>query len=262
MNEASDPTVVERNTEPPEQGRIGDMTDALVLVHSPVPQPGVRHVGTIAPALNELGYRVATATMATGDPVPSPERCPLIVIMGAAESANDDSVPWLAAELAYVRRALDSGTPVLGICFGGQLLARALGATVGRAPRPERGFVTLGSADPAVLPAGTWMEFHYDAFTLPPGAVELARNDVGVQAFRHGPHLGLQFHPEITPDVFASWVAAWPPKARAAIGAQLDLPGLTDEIARRAEASASACRDLVARFCAWSARSAPPAVRG
>ncbi len=238
------------------------MTQALVLVHSLAAASGVRRVGTIFPALREQGFAVTVATLvAGGDPVPEPDGLGVLVIMGAAESAYDDTVPWLAAELAYVRRALDSGTPVLGICFGGQVLARALGATVGRAPRPERGFVTLGSADPAVLPAGTWMEFHYDAFTLPPGAAELARNEVGVQAFSHGPHLGLQFHPEITPDVFASWVATWPPKARAAIGAQLDLPGLTAEIARRADASASACRDLVARFCAWSA-SAPPTVRG
>jgi GMP synthase (glutamine-hydrolysing) len=229
------------------------MTRALVLVHSPLAESEASHVGEIAPALREQGFAVTVGTLvAGGDPVPEPDRLGVLVVMGAAESASDDSVPWLAAELAYVRRALDSGTPVLGVCFGGQLLARVLGATIARAPRPERGFVTLGSADPAVLPAGTWMEFHYDAFTLPPGAVELARNDVGVQAFSHGPHLGLQFHPEITPDVFASWVAAWPPKARAAIEAQLDLPALTAEIARRAEASAAACRDLVARFCARS----------
>jgi GMP synthase (glutamine-hydrolysing) len=237
------------------------MTHALVLVHSLAAASGTRRVGTISPALREQGFTVTVGTLvAGGDPVPEPDGLGVLVIMGAAESAYDDTVPWLAAELAYVRRALDSGTPVLGICFGGQLLARVLGATVGRAPRPERGFVTLGSADPAVLPAGTWMEFHYDAFTLPPGAVELARNDAGVQAFRHGPRLGLQFHPEITPDVFASWVAAWPPKARAAIEAQLDLPALTAEISRRAETSANACRDLVARFCAWSAETAPRAV--
>jgi GMP synthase (glutamine-hydrolysing) len=229
------------------------MARALVLVHSPIPEPGGHYVGTMAPALRELGYEVTVGTLVDGGaPVPEPEHLDVLAIMGSAESASDDTVSWLPRELAYVRRALDVGTPVLGVCFGGQLLARALGGTVGRAPRPERGFVTLGSADPAVLPAGTWMEFHYDAFTLPPGAVELARNDVGVQAFTHGPHLGLQFHPEITPDVFASWVAAWPPKARAAIEAQIDVPALSAEIDRRADASAIACRDLVARFSARS----------
>ncbi|MBA3906637.1 MAG: type 1 glutamine amidotransferase [Pseudonocardiales bacterium] len=232
------------------------MARALVLVHSPLPEPGGHYVGTMAPALRELGYTVTVGTLVEGgEPVPEPEQLDALVILGSAESASDDSVPWLSRELTFVRRALEIGTPVLGVCFGGQLLARALGATVGRAPRPERGFVTLGSADPAVLPAGTWMEFHYDAFTLPPGAVALARNDVGVQAFTHGPHLGLQFHPEITPDVFAHWVAAWPSKARAAIEAQLDLAALTAELNARAEASAAACRDLVARFCARQASS-------
>ncbi|HEY0814141.1 MAG TPA: type 1 glutamine amidotransferase [Pseudonocardia sp.] len=239
------------------------MARALVLVHRPLPDPGGHYVGTMVPALRELGYAVTVGTLVEAcAPVPEPAELDVLVIMGSAESAYDDTVSWLARELTFVRRALDVGTPVLGVCFGGQLLARALGATVGRAPRPERGFVTLGSADPAVLPAGTWMEFHYDAFTLPPGAVELARNDVGVQAFTHGRHMGLQFHPEITPDVFASWTAAWPPAARAAIEAEVDLAGLAAEIDARADTLAAACRDLVTRFAARQAGSTRSAGAG
>jgi GMP synthase (glutamine-hydrolysing) len=224
------------------------MARALVLVHSPVPEPGGRHVGTIAPALRELDYDVTVGTLIeVGDPVPEPEQLDALVIMGSAASADDDSVSWLARELAFVRRALDVGTPVLGVCFGGQELARVLGGTVGRAPRPERGLVTLDSADPAVLPSATWMEFHYDAFTLPPGAVEVARNDVGVQAFTYGPHLGVQFHPEMTPDVWAAWN----------LKADIDLVALTAEVDARADTLAAACRELVARFHARSVASAP-----
>ena len=136
--------------------------------------------------------------------------------MGSAHAAYDDELPWLAPELAYLRRAVDVGTPVLGICFGGQALARVLGGTVGRAPMPERGLTTVESLDPAV-PAGPWMEFHHDAFTLPPGATPLARSEAGLQAFAHGPHLGVQFHPEISPDVFAAWAESWSPADRAAV---------------------------------------------
>ena len=120
---------------------------------------------------------------------------------------------------------------MLGICFGAQLLARVLGGTVGRAPRSERGFTRLDSTDEAVLPAGEWLQFHDDAFTLPPGAELLAANAVGVQAFRHGPHLGVQFHPEITPAAFDAWVESW----RAAgeldrVAAATDLPALKAEM--------------------------------
>jgi GMP synthase-like glutamine amidotransferase len=224
------------------------MARALVLVHSPVPEPGGRHVGTIAPALRELDYDVTIGTLIEdGDPVPEPDQLDALVIMGSAASADDDSVSWLARELAFVRRAVAVGTPVLGVCFGGQVLARVLGGTVGRAPRPERGLVTLDSADPAVLPSGTWMEFHYDAFTLPPGTVEVARNDVGVQAFTFGPHLGVQFHPEMTPDVWAAWN----------LKANIDLVALNAEVDARADTLAAGCRELVARFHARSVANAP-----
>jgi GMP synthase (glutamine-hydrolysing) len=224
---------------------------ALVLVHAPVPGPGERDVGTVAPALRAQGHTVAVASLVAGS-APPPDRFDLLVVMGSDEAADDDTVPWLAAELALLRAALDAAVPVLGICFGGQLLARALGGTVGRAPHGERGFVALGSADPAVLPAGEWMEFHDDAFTLPPGATPLAATAAGLQAFRAGPHLGVQFHPEITPEVFAAWRAAWSPATTAAERARLDLDALVAEVAARAPAAAAACHALVARFCGLS----------
>ena len=74
--------------------------------------------------------------------------------------------------------------------------------------------MTLDSADPDLLEPGTWMEFHNDVFTLPPGATLLARNEVGLQAFALDRHLAVQFHPEITPEVFAAWTAVGVPRAR------------------------------------------------
>jgi GMP synthase (glutamine-hydrolysing) len=223
---------------------------ALILAHSAVPGHGERNVGTVGPALHEQGFDVLVGSLVPGSaPVPAPDEVDVLVVLGSAESAYDDTVPWLASELTYLRRAVDAGTAVLGICFGAQLLARVLGGSVARAARPERGFVTLGTADPDVLPAGTWMEFHYDAFTLPPGAVPLAYNDVGLQAFRFGPHLGVQFHPEITPEVFASWRSSWTAAKAAGVAADLDVDALTAELDARAAASAAGCRALVARFC-------------
>lgn len=229
---------------------------ALVLAHDDVPGRGSRELGTAGPALAALGLDVVVTTVLPGGPaVPRPESAAVLVVLGSPESVADDTVPWLAAELALIRRAVGARVPVLGICFGAQALARVLGSTVGPAPRSERGFVALDSAAPEVVPAGTWMQFHDDAFTLPPGAQALARNDIGVQAFVHGPHIGVQFHPEISPDVFAAWAEEWRETgsyaevaAQTLQIAQTDLAALTAEIAERAPAAERACRDLVSRF--------------
>lgn len=136
---------------------------------------------------------------------PDPERFGLVVVLGSPEAAYDDRVPWLGAELAMVRQALRARTPVLGICFGGQLLARALGGRVERAPAVELGWRPVGTRRADAVPDGPWLEWHNDRFEVPPGATELARNDAGPQAFALGPHLGVQFHPEVTPEMLVRW---------------------------------------------------------
>lgn len=225
---------------------------ALVLVHDEVPGRGAAEVGSVTPALAELGFDVVVTTfLAGGPPVPEPDTVAVLVVLGSAAAADDDSLPWLGPERAYLIRAIELGVPVLGICFGAQLLARVLGGTVGRASRSERGFVRLTSTDPDVLADGEWLQFHDDAFTLPPGAELLAVNEIGVQAFRHGRHLGVQFHPEITPTAFAAWVDAWRATGELAqVAAATDLAALAAEIEARAETAAGACRQLVHRFCA------------
>ena len=231
---------------------------ALVLVHDSVPGRGEVEVGTVGPALAGLGFEVTVATVVTGAPAPDPARFDVLVVLGAAESAADDGVPWLALELDLIARAIAHTTPVLGICFGAQALARVLGGQVARAPRSERGFVTLGSADPDLLEPGTWMEFHDDAFTLPRGATVLARNEAGLQAFALGPHVGVQFHPEITPAVFEAWADSWAEHGITdALTAAVDLPALRAEIAARAPAAEAACRRLVERFCSRASELTP-----
>jgi GMP synthase (glutamine-hydrolysing) len=136
-----------------------------------------------------------------------PRQFDLAIVLGSDDSAYDDSVPWVPEELAYVQRAVQSDVPVLGICFGAQMLARALGADVHRAREPEVGWKSMIRSDEAGwLPAGPWLTWHQDTFDWPSGAMPLAWTDVAPQAFSRGDHLGLQFHPEATADLIEQWV--------------------------------------------------------
>jgi GMP synthase-like glutamine amidotransferase len=132
-----------------------------------------------------------------------------VVPMGAPWSTYDtDTVgSWVLPELAQLRKADDAGVPVLGICFGGQLLAEAHGGAVARTDRPEVGWYDVESSDPELVPPGPWFEWHYDAWTLPPGATEVARNANASQAFVLRRNLGVQFHPELTSTMLTGWLA-------------------------------------------------------
>jgi GMP synthase (glutamine-hydrolysing) len=176
---------------------------ALVLEHE-----ADAPVGLLGEWATQRG--IALEVVGTEGPLPDPVGRPFVVSLGSEASAFDDAVPWLAAERAVLERAMAGGVPILGICFGGQHLARALGATVARASRPEVGWLEIETLVQAIVPPGPWLQWHRDAFTLPPGAEMLARSAICVQAFRRGPHLGVQFHPEVTPAIVDGWARDYP----------------------------------------------------
>jgi GMP synthase-like glutamine amidotransferase len=132
----------------------------------------------------------------------------LIVPMGAPWGAWDDACigNWLQPELDWVREAVTSGKPVLGICFGGQLVARAMGGSVAKGPQCEIGWKTIWSDRPEIVSNGPWFQFHYDRWVVPPGAVEIARNPIASQAFIINRTLALQFHPEIDAAALEGWL--------------------------------------------------------
>lgn len=144
---------------------------------------------------------------------PPSEEHDALVLYGAATNIGDPE-PWLDTELAWVRERFEAGVPMLGLCFGAQVIAAALGAPVVRAPVPEIGWhgVTLtaeGRADPVLsamgdeFPACQW---HSYTFGLPSGASLLASSDVCAQAFRVGRAWGVQFHPEVDRATYARWI--------------------------------------------------------
>mgnify|MGYP000617905600 CR=1 FL=1 len=132
----------------------------------------------------------------------------LIIPMGAPWGAWDDACigNWLQPELEWVRTAVSSNKPVLGICFGGQLMARAMGGSVAPGPQCEIGWKNIWSDRPEIVGDGPWFQFHYDRWVVPPGAVEIARNPIASQAFIINRSLALQFHPEINTSALAGWL--------------------------------------------------------
>lgn len=171
-----------------------------------------------------------------------------VVLMGAPWSLYDhDSVgSWVGAEIAQLREADSAGVPVLGICFGGQLLAAAHGGTVQASPKPEIGWYEVSSRAPSIVPAGPWFQWHYDTWQLPPGAIELAVNDNASQAFRVGRNLAVQFHPELTASSLAGWLGHGGEAKAADHG--LDPQDLFEETRRLESGSAARARALVDGF--------------
>lgn len=131
----------------------------------------------------------------------------LIVVMGSPWSVYDEKINgWVDPLLMHLRKAVEADRPVLGICFGGQALAAAMGGTVAKGDESEFGWLELESESTVLC--GPWFEFHQDVFTVPDEGEELARSAVGPQAFRLGRSLGVQFHPELDSSLLEEWYRA------------------------------------------------------
>lgn len=136
-----------------------------------------------------------------------PDGLDFVTVLGSDAHLYERSQPWVAAELEWLRGLNDRGLPILGICFGAQALAVALGGAVRALPEPETGWISVPTVEPDLIESGPWFTWHEDLIELPAGAREIAVNDVCPQAYTFGPHLGLQFHPEVTTPVLRAWAA-------------------------------------------------------
>jgi GMP synthase-like glutamine amidotransferase len=163
--------------------------------------------GFIAEAFEARGAELDVRLFPDDGPLPAFDGVDHIVVLGAVSSVNDPD-PWIAAELAWLREADQAGVPVLGICFGAQALCAALGGQVEAMGLREIGWKVVDSSDHDLVLPGPWLEFHHDRCLPPPAAPVLARNDMGVQAFRIGRHLAVQFHPEVDGSQLKRWLDA------------------------------------------------------
>jgi GMP synthase-like glutamine amidotransferase len=161
--------------------------------------------GLLADWAARRGFALETFRTDGAGPWPDARAFDFVVALGSSATATGDGPAWVDTEIEWLRGADAAGVPILGICFGAQALARALGGCVHRLATPEVGWVTVTSNDTDRIPSGPWLAWHEDGFTLPPLAYELAGNAFGVQAFCHCRHLAVQFHPEVTPEIVERW---------------------------------------------------------
>ncbi len=149
-----------------------------------------------------------------------------IALMGGPMSVNDP-LPWIEPVCRLIRHAVELDIPVIGHCLGGQLVSRALGGIIGRNPVKEIGWggieTTGENAESDSLvrhwlapwldeTGGRGVAFHWhgETFSTPPGATCIVRSaDCANQMFVSGPHLAMQCHVEMTPDMIAEWSNAW-----------------------------------------------------
>lgn len=186
----------------------------LALIHEPGPCSGV-----FADVAAERGGTIEEWSLAWNAPPPRPidEYDAVLAFGGIMNTHEEHYHPWLREETLLMQRLLDQGVPLLGICLGGQLVAKAAHAPVTRAPEPEVGWHPVqllpeAADDPVLggLPQRLMAyQWHHYCFDAPAGAVRLARSPVCLQAFRLGELAwGLQFHCEVTAEMVEQWIQA------------------------------------------------------
>lgn len=228
------------------------MPRVLFIAHEATSVPG-----QVGARLTELGipwdcHVTVPDASRPGDfePFPDLESYDYVISLGSYWSVTDQEKigAWIDLEFDLLRKAHNSDKPVLGICFGGQALAAALGGSVQKADVTEIGWHELTAASGAEIPisTGPWMEWHHDCFTIPPDAELLAETPDAPQLYRVGRSVGTQFHPEIDLAVATSWLAEADDEYLATYG--VDTEALLREVGEREEANRKNCAELVDWF--------------
>jgi len=191
-----------------------------------VENTAITHHGQVGVALAEAGALIDVIRPFAGDALPEPGAHDALVVFGGEQSAlADDSHPYLPALARLMRDTADSGRAVLGLCLGAQVFARGLGAQNRLGGTTEFGWCRVerteaGATDPLFSAAPTRFaatQWHSDTFSLPDGAVHLARSVAAhSQAFRYGrAGYATQFHFEAHRGVVADWLRRFPDQVAA-----------------------------------------------
>jgi GMP synthase (glutamine-hydrolysing) len=175
-------------------------------------------LGTLDPLFRDAGFRIRYVNFGRHpDAQPSVERYRGLVVLGGPMNVDQvDEHRHLETEIRLIRDAIDAGIPVLGICLGAQLIAKALGARVYSHLEKEIGWYDVSLTDEArhdalfshFAPTERIFQWHGDTFDLPPGTIALARgSSCPNQAFRYRTNVyGLQFHLEVDERMIERWL--------------------------------------------------------
>lgn len=197
-----------------------------------------------APAFRKRGFRVAYRDAWFDDRPFDPLEPDVLAVLGAPIGIYEAAdFPFVEAEISAVRQRIANNRPVLGICFGAQMIAAALGARVYKGTSFEFGWAPLaltaaGLASPVAHYDGLQravFHCHGDTFDLPAGATLLASTSLyRNQAFSFGPHLAMQFHGEVTERGLRRWYIGQAARIRASMGQQ-ELQRVTEREAPKVE---------------------------
>lgn len=196
------------------------MKPVAIFRHSPTEGPGY-----FAIFLERQGIPWKLIAVDEGAAVPeSAEDFAGLCFMGGPMSVNDP-LPWIDSICALIRDAVARDIPVIGHCLGGQLISKALGGQVTKNPVKEIGWGEALAEDNEIARrwlgdfagrANTVFQWHGETFSIPPGASRLFANAYCAnQMYVLGPHLGMQCHVEMTPEMIATWASQWGDEALA-----------------------------------------------
>jgi GMP synthase-like glutamine amidotransferase len=196
--------------------------------------------GVLLEVLSARGLEPVTVRLDHGEPLPDPSVHRFAVVIGGDSPDHELSQPWIEAEIEWLVQANRVRVPVFAVGTGAHALALALGGDSAPIAGGQRGWITVDSNEEDAVPAGPWFAWQERVLRLPPGATVIARNSVGPQAFRVGPHIGVQFHPGITPELIHKWI----PRSRDT----LDYQGIEEATVRDFPTAQPAARRLFSFF--------------
>lgn len=194
------------------------MKPVAIFRHSPTEGPGY-----FAIFLEQHGIPWRLIAVDAGDPVPEyPDDFSGLCFMGGPMSVNDP-LPWIEQICALIRKAVAADIPVIGHCLGGQLMSKAMGGKITRNPVKEIGWGNVFGESDATSKhwlgdlagqSATVFQWHGETFSLPEGAIRLfSNNQCANQMFAIGPHLAMQCHVEMTPEMIDTWCEQWADEA-------------------------------------------------